>query len=356
MAAMRGTSLRGRASSRRSGRYRAGVAVAAALGLGASMITAASAAPVPRASDGLRVTGYAEQGTPAEIVDREAHALTTVGVDGVSLRPSGGAVGPPDKQVLTLLQAAHHNRLRAELLVSNFDDRIGDFSPAIGKRLLQNPGHVTAVAAQLAGWVSGQGWDGITVDLESLVAADGPGLTDFVQALQADMPADRTVSVDLMASPTVSGYTARGYRLTDLTGAADVLALMAYDDHGPTWSGPGPIGPLPWVHRTLDALLQVVPPGQVDLGVAGYGYTWPAPPHRHDGRQLTDAGARRLVHQDGARAVWKPGVGEWTATLSDGTVVWWSDARSWLDRVAIAQQDGLHGLALWRLGSADPLP
>ena len=36
------------------------------------------------------------------------------------------------------------------------------------------------------------------------------------------------------------------YRLADLAATVDVIDLMTYDQHGPGWSGPGPIGALPW--------------------------------------------------------------------------------------------------------------
>lgn len=304
----------------------------------------------------LAVTGYAEDGTSGSVVAREAHALTTVGVDGVTLHSDGASVTRVDEGVLALEKAAHTQDLRAELLVSNYDDSIGDFSPQIGSRLLRDPAHRRAVVTQLVGLVGRQGWDGITVDLEALREKDGPGLTAFVDLLASDLPPGSSVSVDLMASTTAAGYRQTGYQLADLAAHADVLALMAYDRHGPTWSGPGPIGPLGWQRATLAALLDEVPAAKVDLGVAGYGYTWPAAPHRHEGRSVTVAGARRIVAEDGATARWVSRAGEWTATLRDGTVIWWSDARSWLLRVSLAEDADLHGLALWRIGSADPLP
>lgn len=307
-------------------------------------------------SSSLAVTGYAEDGTSGSVVAREAHALTTVGVDGVTLHSDGASITRVDDGVQALERAAHAEGLRAELLVSNYDDTIGDFSPHIGSRLLRDPAHRRAVVAQLVALVDQQGWDGITVDLESLREKDGPGLTAFVAQLASDLPAEGSVSVDLMASITSAGYRQTGYQLAGLAAHADVLALMAYDRHGPTWSGPGPIGPLGWQRATLAALLDQVPAAKVDLGVAGYGYTWPAGPHQHDGRQVTVAGARKIVAEDGATARWVARAGEWTATLHDGTAIWWSDARSWLLRVSLAENACLHGLALWRIGSADPLP
>jgi spore germination protein len=72
--------------------------------------------------------------------------------------------------------------------------------------------------------------------------------------------------------------------------------------------------------------------------------------------QFSDASARQLVRAAGSTALWNARQGEWTATLPHGAVIGWSDARSWLLRVALARSYHLHGLALWSLGLSDPLP
>ncbi len=100
------------------------------------------------------------------------------------------------------------------------------------------------------------------------------------------------------------------------------------------------------------ALLRKVPAGQVDLGVAGYGYSWP---RRGTGTSLQVNGARKRARKAGVRPVWHPRAGEWSARLPGGTVLWWSDARSYRQRARLAREHGVHGLALWRLGSADAL-
>ena len=94
---------------------------------------------------------------------------------------------------------------------------------------------------------------------------------------------------------------------------------MTYDLHGPTWSGPGAIGDLRWQRRSLDAALERVPAGKLDLGVAGYGYTWP---EVGTGTSLTVRQARRMVEDDGVTPQWREDEGEWTATLGNGTVLW----------------------------------
>lgn len=297
------------------------------------------------------VVGYAEAGstTTAQIAASRG-VLATVGVDGVNVTSSGAGVTPVSTDARRLLTTAHAQRKKAELLVGNFDGDLGDFSSAVADRLLGSPAHIATVVDRVASEVEARGWDGVTVDLESLTDRHPAGLTDLVTHLKKRLGPSKSVSVCLMA--TTGDYASEGYDLTGLATAADHVVLMAYDQHGPTWTKAGPVGGQPWVEATLSQLLKRVPASKVQLGVAGYGYTWPKRGH---GDQLSDAGARALVRKDGASAIWSPTQLEWHATLSNGTVVWWSDDKTFAERKAYAEELHLGGLAVWSLGLTDPL-
>jgi len=313
-------------------------------------VPAGAATPPTRArADDLSVTGYALGGTSDAVVLASAPGLRTLTVDGVTLR--GRGLTPPDDDMLRLVRTAHGAGLRAELLLSNYSDRLGDFDSGAATRLLSSPQRVQRVADALAADVTAGGWDGVNVDLESLSKRDGPGLVALLQALRSRLPAPLTLTIDVQAATSARGYLRHGYRLPEVAATTDAVQLMAYDLHGPGWSGPGPIGPLRWQRRALEALLTQVPPAQVDLGVAGYGYTWT----RGTGRAIGVQRARRLAARDHVTPRWHAGSGEWSARLADGTTTWWSDARSLALRRQLAVDLGLHGLALWRLGSADPV-
>lgn len=302
----------------------------------------------------LAVTGYIEQGSSPALIDRSAAALTTVGVDGVNLVSAGDQVTATDGSALTLLARAHADGLRGELLVGNFDNAINDFSPTVAAALLGDAANVTNVARQLAQMVVGEGWDGITVDLESLDSGDQTGLVGFITVLRDALPTGRTISVDVSASTSLADYAANGYDLARLGAVVDRVVLMAYDQHGP-WSQPGPIGSLNWQRQSLKVLLTQVSAAKVDLGVAGYGYSWPKGARLHQGTPVSDALARRLVRANHVPARWDAVSAEWTARLRNGTQLWWSDSRSYALRVALAASMHLHGIALWQLASADPL-
>jgi spore germination protein YaaH len=302
--------------------------------------------PAPRPP----VTGYALGSLPSVVVRREAHALSTVGVAGVSIRRDGAEVRRPDSDVRRLLRVAHASGVSASLLMSNWSERLGRFDTRALGRLLHHADNRARVAERMGQIVRAGGWDGVTVDFEVLRPAYAASLTAFLARLRAALPAAAVIDVDVSAT---TRYRSRGYALRGIARSVDHIVLMAYDEHGPSWSGPGPIGSLPWQRRCLAAALRIVPARQVELGVAGYGYAW-----RRDGggRSIFPRQARQLVADDGATARWHRRAGEWSAALSNGTRLWWSDARSWRQRVRVAEHRRLHGLALWRLGAADPLP
>jgi spore germination protein YaaH len=330
------------------GAVRAKTIASMTLVLAACAIALASAAEPGGA---LSVTGYQEEGSPVSAIARSASAMTTVGVDGVNLVPSGHAVGAPDRAALRQLAAAHAHGLKAILLVGNWSNAANDFSEPLAHRLLSSPAAIAAVAGALARAVSTQGWDGISVDLESLTSRDRDGLTRFLVALRAALPQSAWLAIDVQNDMSASAYADNGYDLHAIGTTVDEVVLMAYDQHGSWERQPGPVGARWWARKGLGVVLRSVPAAKVTLGVAGYGYVW----RPHGTVMISDARARTLVARDHASARYVARLGEWTATLSDGSVVWWSDARSYAWHATLARALGLHGLAVWSLGMSDPL-
>jgi spore germination protein YaaH len=249
------------------------------------------------------------------------------------------------------LSAAHAAGRPAALLVGNFSPRIGDFSEPLAWHTLRSPPATADLARRLTADVRAEGWDGISVDLEALRGRDRSGLTRLLADLRADLGAAASLTVAVENVTAVADYPARGYDLAAAARSVDQIVLMAYDQHGPWEEAAGPIGADAWVKAGLRAVLAQVPASQVDLGVAGYGYVWGP----HGNRQVSDAAARALASREGGRRWWVGSVGEWAARLGDGSILWWSDGRTLDRRERLAASLGLHGVAVWSLGLADPL-
>lgn len=296
------------------------------------------------------VTGYVSVGDVGSkgAIGRTAPTVTDFGIDGATV-DEGGASFTLDPAVRSALGEAHAAGRPASLLLANYDGDLGDFSPARGAQLLRDAGHRASMVRALASEVQGAAWDGVTVDLESLEADDRAPLVAFVSELRAALPAEASLDVDVPAGESPDEPWVAPFDLPALSTAADRITLMAYDQH---YAGgtPGPVAGKPWFRRVVAEALAQVPAAKVRIGVAGYGYRW------RKGRPtdvLTVKQGRRLA---GARARWDAKQGEWTARLPHGAgTIWWSDGRSVAQRTKLAKAAGAAGIALWRVGSADPL-
>ncbi|TCU50715.1 glycosyl hydrolase family 18 protein [Curtobacterium sp. PhB146] len=300
--------------------------------------------------DWFDVTGFQPEGADPALIDANASAMDVVGVDGLLLSRTGTRVSTPSREARTQRNRAHARGLEAQLLVSNYAD--GDFSEPIARRMLRSPANRSHVVRALATDVR-SGWDSVMIDLEALTAADTAGLTAFARELRAAVGDDVRLDIALSASTTAAGYARMGYDVRALRAPLDHLTLMAYDQHGP-WEpdAPGPVGSLPWASKSARALATLAPADQIVLGVAGYGYHWKGP---RPAGQLSDDQARRRVRKAGITPTWNATAGEWTATLPSDEVLWWSDARSLRERVALAERLGLTGVAVWSLDLSDAL-
>jgi len=301
-----------------------------------------AAAGSARAADPFAITGYA-LGNPAEVA-RGAATVSDVGIDGATISADGSRI-VTYPELHEALEAAHDAGRPASLLLANFHD--GDFSPAVGRRLLRDPGNRAAVVGQLADEVAEAGWDGVTVDIENIRAGDRAGLVEFVIALRSALPGGTSLDIDVPATTDPDGWAWEPFDLPTLADHVDHVTVMAYDQHYST-GPPGPIAGIRWVRRSLKTILDQVAPGQLRLGVPGWGFLWRG--DARPARVLSVAQARELA---GRRARWSKAAAEWHARLGHGRELWFADARSMRKRIALARGAGLDGAAIWRLGLAD---
>jgi spore germination protein len=301
------------------------------------------------AGAGLAVEAYVEPGDGSVgLVTDASRRATTIGIDGVTVADDGAGLDDLPAGVEALARTATDGGAAPELLVSNYSESIGDFSPEVGTALLSEAGNRSRVASRLAELAAEQHVRGVQIDLESLRSRDRAGLVAFAAALRTAvhdrLGEDAEVSMAVMASTSAGGYRDTGYDLGALADHVDRFVLMTYDQHGP-WSDPGTIGSLPWAKRVVaSAERSGLPKDRIDLGIAGYGYVWGG----SGDAQVSPAEARRAA---GGAARWSTRTGEWSATLDDGRELHWSDARSYHARVALAEDLGLHGVALWSLNT-----
>ena len=197
------------------------------------------------------------------------------------------------------------------------------------------------------------GFEGVNIDFESLNLDDPTPLETFQRELYAALHgAGYLVTQDI--APLNDDYAP-----ATLARSNDYLILMAYDQHE-TGSGPGPVAAHKWVEDIITKMTAQVDPRQLVLGLAAYGYDW-----------RTDGGKK---HIEGIDVTYQEALT--TAKESEGKIhfdndtynldfsyadehdhphqVFFTDAATNFNAMRAADDKGLAGVAVWRLGSEDP--
>lgn len=211
-----------------------------------------------------------------------------------------------------------------------------------------------AVAA-LVHIVKTENYAGLNIDFEQIKTAARQPFVVFMQQLHQQLGAmHKLLSIDIIPSGSKRAANKGAYNYAALAKNADEVVLMTYDEHDNT-SRPGPIATLSWVRKRINvALSDGVPKDRLMMGIADYGYDWPARAGGGYGRG-TELGLNQIDQILAAQHITptRSGAGEphFSYTRHGVThVVWYEDGRSVLPKIALARKDGLEGLALWMAG------
>lgn len=275
-----------------------------------------------------------------------AHAgqISVISPTGVVAGPDGSISGVPDAATVTTAVA---RGLPVWPLVQN-----RSFDTAAAAQLLHDSAAVERLVAALRSVAAGPGMGGIDLDFENVDPADKDVLTGLVRQLASGLHADGhrlAVAVIPHKPGHLNAYSAAD-DLRGLAAAADVVTVMAYEEHG-DGTGPGAVDSLPWVQQVLAGTLSDLDPAHTLLGLSAYARRWSATDRYADSyasavaTALTDPDAR--VDEDfDAQAPFVKG--------GDGSLTYFDDALSMAPKLALVGPLHLEGLAVWRLGFEDP--
>lgn len=194
-------------------------------------------------------------------------------------------------------------------------------------------------------------YTGLNIDFELLKPQARLGLTLFMEALYGKVTAlHKTLTIDIIPAGTRRAAGHQAYSYAKLAHAATDVVLMTYDAHD-SGSKPGPIAPLRWVRTRVNLALDLgIPANRLIVGLADYGYDWPAASTK--AATLSLAQVQSLIQTHHAKVL-RNGDGTPHFTYTAGGVrhtVFYEDGKAIRPIIRFARTKRVAGLALWMAG------
>jgi cellulose synthase/poly-beta-1,6-N-acetylglucosamine synthase-like glycosyltransferase/spore germination protein YaaH/peptidoglycan/xylan/chitin deacetylase (PgdA/CDA1 family) len=263
-----------------------------------------------------------------------------------------------DPKLAAFLQSLQARTPPVELpvmsMVNNYNAVKNEWCPPAFLSMLANPAARARLAAQLEKYADAEHQAGIVVDFESLPKSSQSDFRAFVHELAADLHAK---NLKLMIGLPAADWS---YDYKYFGSQADAIILMNYDFR---WSSsdPGPIAPQDWFARNIENMVKLVPPEKIVMGIANYGYDWPAKTKRdpHPVAQgVTFQQAVITAVESGADITFDSDSFNPHYSYEDENNrvhrVWMLDGVTAYNQLRAAERAGVQGTALWRLGMEDP--
>jgi spore germination protein YaaH len=255
---------------------------------------------------------------------------------------------------------------------------------------LSNAATRTTLVNTIVDLVVKNNFDGIDLDYEGFAFVDGnstwsktaPRWVALVKELSVALHAKNkllSVSTPYLYDPKEKQKGYFVYAWADIASSIDRLRIMTYDY---SVAKPGPMGPLSWTEKTIKYAVSIMSASKVYVGLPGYGRDWitsvngkcptSAPPGLKGGAKaatfkMNYAAAKATI--DGAIPIYNEQYGEATYNYTQtynglsatgastactvNRTVWYQNARSFAERMALVSKYRLGGAAMWTLGMED---
>jgi hypothetical protein len=255
---------------------------------------------------------------------------------------------------------------------------------------LSNATTRTTIVNTIVDLVVKNNFDGIDLDYEGFAFVDGnttwsktaPRWVALVKELSIALHAKNkllSVSTPYLYDPKEKQKGYFVYAWAEIASSIDRLRIMTYDY---SVAKPGPMGPLSWTEKTIKYAVSIMSASKVYVGLPGYGRDWitsvngkcptSAPPGLIGGAKaatfkMNYAAAKAAI--DGAVPTYNEQFGEATYNYTQtynglsatgastactvNRTVWYQNARSFAERMALVGKYRLGGAAMWTLGMED---
>ena len=296
--------------------------------------------------------GLTEQAKGYPYLKRHGSIINQLAIFELPIQDNGTLLGRPSRR---LIKEAHDMGSKVILVVSNLTPQ-GMFSTTLMARLVRDQAFANLVWQNIRNVLVEYKLDGVNLDLEKAAPADRALFTKLIRDWSARFRrANFLVSIDVPAKTSDDPLSEwRGsFDYKPIGQAVDAVIIMTYEEHWAA-SEPGSVASIPWVTKVLNYAIANIPPQKIYMGIPMYGYDWP---EQGAGRVISYPRAIELARRYGAPLQWDATQHSTYfryETMGVRHTVYFEDPRSLREKLDLALQKGIRGVALWEMNLSYP--
>lgn len=195
--------------------------------------------------------------------------------------------------------------------------------------------------------------DGINVDFESLSSETGEHFTQFLRELSILC---RLNGIVLSVDNYVPRESNTFYNRKEQGIVADYVIIMGYDEHWGSGGVAGSVASIDYVREGIEKTLQDVPAHKVINAIPFYTRVWKTINGEVTSEALGMEAAQNFISKYEVPVIWDEKTCQNYGEIQMGSTlyqVWLEDAQSIETKLTIMKNNGLGGVAAWKLGFED---
>lgn len=193
------------------------------------------------------------------------------------------------------------------------------------------------------------GFDGINLDVEGIKASAGPHYVQFIRELSVDCrKAGLVLSIDSYVPASYSAF----YNWAEQGRVADYVVMMGYDEHFAGGEA-GSVASIGYERQGITDLLKQVPKEKLISAIPFYTRIWKEDASGTSSQSVGISSAKEWVETNQVELYWQDDLGQYYGELEKDGVnyeIWMEEERSLELKMQLIRDNGLAGVACWRLG------
>lgn len=193
------------------------------------------------------------------------------------------------------------------------------------------------------------GFDGINLDVEGIKVSAGPHYVQFIRELSVDCrKAGLVLSIDSYVPASYSAF----YNWAEQGRVADYVVMMGYDEHFAGGEA-GSVASIGYERQGITDLLKQVPKEKLISAIPFYTRIWKEDASGTSSQSVGISSAKEWVETNQVELYWQEDLGQYYGELEKDGVnyeIWMEEERSLELKMQLIRDNGLAGVACWRLG------